>query len=169
MTIITVHDQISEKSVALIINGGKLTAKTLAKAVKAFLGGTEKLGKKLTTPKNMSGKGKQTVKQLTGQGMGISNIEITDKNIKSFESVARKYGVDFALRKDASEKPLKWLVFFKCHDADALTAAFREFSAKQLNKTAEKPSIIGNMRDLMPKVGAQVIDKTKNKDRGRDL
>jgi len=169
VTAISVYDQISEKNVALIIKGGKLTAKMLAKAAKAFLDGAEKLGKKLAAPENMSGRGKQTVKQLTGQGVGVSNIEITNKNIKAFEGVARKYGVDFALRKDASEKPPRWLVFFKSRDADALTAAFKEFSAKQLGKTAEKPSIIGNMRDMSPKVGAQIIDKTKNKDRGRDL
>ena len=166
---IAAHDEISEKNVAFIIKGGKLTAKTLAKAMKAFLEGSKELGKKITAPKNMSGKGKQTVKQLTGQGTGVSNIEITDKNIKAFESVARKYGVDFALRKDVSEIPPKWLVFFKSRDADALTAAFKEFSAKQLKKTAEKPSIIEALRNLTAKVKAQVIDKTKNKEKGREL
>ena len=141
----------------------------LAKAIKAFLDRAEKLGKELTTPEDMSSKGKQTVRQLTGQGVGVSNIEITDKNIKPFESVARKYGVDFALRKDVSDMPPKWLVFFKSRDADALTAAFKEFSAKQLKKTSEKPSIIESMRDLMAKVKKQVIDKTKHKDRGLDI
>jgi len=169
VTIISVDDQINEKSVALVIKGMKLTAETLAKAMKTFLEGTGKLGTKQTTPENMSGKGKQTIKQLTGQGVGVSNIEITDKNIKSFESVARKYGVDFALQKDVSEMPPKWLVFFKSRDADALTAAFKEFSVKQLKKTTEKPSIIQGMRDLMAKVKNQVIDKTKNKDRGLDI
>jgi hypothetical protein len=167
--IISVDDQINEKSVAIIIKGVKLTAEMLAKAMKSFLEGADKVVKDLTTLENMSGKGKQTVKQLTGQGVGVSNIEITDKNIKSFESVARKYGVDFALRKDVTEMPPKWLVFFKSRDADALTAAFKEFSAKQLKKSAEKPSIIQGMRDLMAKVKNQVIDKTKNKDRGLDI
>lgn len=166
---ISVHDQISEKNVALIIKGGKLTAKLLAKAMVAFLKGGQKLGKKLTTSKNMSGRGKQTVKQLTRQGAGVSNIEITDKNIKAFEGVARKYGVDFALKKDSSEIPPKWLVFFKGRDADALTAAFKEFSAKQLKRTAEKPSVIESMRNLMERVKGQAIDKTKHKDRGREL
>jgi hypothetical protein len=169
VAIITVHDQVSEKSVALVIKGGKLTAILLAKAIKAFLDGAEKLSKELLAPNNMGGRGKQTVKQLTGQGAGVSNIEITNKNIKAFEGVARKYGVDFALRKDASEKPARWLVFFKSRDADALTAAFKEFSAKQLAKTAQKPSIISKMRDLAPKVGAQAIDKVKSKDKGREL
>jgi len=54
-----------------------------------------------------------------GQGTGVSNIEISDKNIKSFESVARKYGVDYALKKDASGDTPKWLVFFKGRDDDA--------------------------------------------------
>ena len=154
---------------ALIIKGGKLTAKTLAKAVKAFVNGTEKLAKKLTSPQNMTGKGRQTVKQLTRQGSGIVNIEITDKNIKAFDSVARKYGVDFALKKDVSEMPPKWLVFFKSRDAGALTAAFKEFSSKQLKKTIEKPSILETMRSLISKVKDQVIDTTKHKDRGREL
>ena len=169
MAAIVVHDEISEKNVALIIKGGKLTAKVLAKAIKALLDGRKKTAKKPATPENMAGKGKQTVKQLTGQGVGVSNIEVTDKNIRSFEGVARKYGVDFALRKDKSETPPKWLVFFKSRDADALTAAFKEFSSKQLKKTAEKPSVLESLRNLMAKVKTQVIDKTKHKDKGRDL
>lgn len=43
--------------------------------------------------------GKQSVKKLVGQDQGVANIEITDKNIKDFERIARKYGVDFALKK----------------------------------------------------------------------
>ena len=162
---ISTNDQISEKNVALIIKGGKLSAKLLAKAMKAFLD----KGKKMAQPKSMNGKGKQTVKQLTHQGVGVSNIEISDKNIKAFESVARKYGVDFALTKDSTEKPPKWLVFFKGRDADAITAAFKEFSAGQLKRTAEKPSVVQGLRNLMEKVANQVLDKTKHKDKGRDL
>jgi len=162
---ISTNDQISEKNVALIVKGGKLTGKLLAKAMKAFLD----KGKKMAQPKSMNGKGKQTVKQLTHQGVGVSNIEISDKNIKAFESVARKYGVDFALTKDSTEKPPKWLVFFKGRDADAITAAFKEFSAGQLKRTAEKPSVIQGLRNLMEKVANQVLDKTKHKDKGRDL
>jgi len=158
-----------DKNIALIIKGGKLTGKILAKAMKAFLAGSKKLGKQMSMPKNMSGQGKQTVKQLTRQGVGVSNIEISDKNIKSFETVARKYGVDFAVKKDATEVPPRWLVFFKGRDADAITAAFKEFSAKQLAKTAEKPSVLLGLKNLMEKVKNQVLDITKNKQKGREL
>lgn len=43
--------------------------------------------------------GKMSVKKLVGQGMGASSIEVTDNNIKSFERVARKYNVDFAVKR----------------------------------------------------------------------
>ena len=137
--------------------------------MKLFLDFNKKAYKKLTMPENYAGKGKQTVKQLVGQGVGVTNIEISDKNIKDFESIARKYGVDFAVKKDGTEQPPKWLVFFKGRDTDAITAAFKEYSAKHMSKSAEKPSLLGMMRDLMEKVKNQVLDQTKHKDRGRDL
>jgi len=137
--------------------------------MKAFLSGGKKPGKTAVAQKNMSGKGKQTVKQLTRQGVGVSNIEISDKNIKSFDSIARKYGVDYAIKKDVSENPPKWLVFFKGRDADAITAAFKEYSSKQLTKKAEKPSVLLGLKNMLEKVKNQVLDKTKNKEKGREL
>lgn len=137
----------------------------VAKAMKLFLEQANKTKPKMNTPK----RGKQTVKQLTRQGAGVSKIEITDKNIKAFEGIARKYGVDYALKKDTTEIPTRWLVFFKSKDGDALMTAFKEFSTKQLKRTSDKPSVLENLRNLMAKVKSQVIDKTKNKDRGREL
>ena len=161
-------EQFSEKAVALIIQAAKLEAKTLGEAIEKISKGADDLKKKFTDPKEMNGKGKQTVKQLTRQGQGVSNIEITDKNIRAFQGVARKYGVDFAVVKDKTETPPKWLVFFKGKDADALTAAFKEFSAKAAIKqrNAGKPSILKNLQNLAEKVKTQVIDKVKNKSRG---
>ena len=137
--------------------------------MRLFLKCGDKISKKLATPDIYAGKGKQTVKQLVGQGQGVTNIEISDKNIKDFESIARKYGVDFAVKKDATEQPPKWLVFFKGRDTDAVTAAFKEYSAKHMSKKAEKPSLLSALHNLMEKVKNQVLDQTKNKDRGRDL
>ena len=68
--------------------------------------------------------GKMSVKKLVGQGMGASSIEVTDNNIKSFERVARKYNVDFAVKKDKTVEPPKYMVFFKSKDADVITQAF---------------------------------------------
>ena len=89
--------------------------------------------------------GKQSVKQLVGQDQGVTNIEITDKNIKDFERIARKYGVDFALKKDKTGDIPKYLVFFKARDADALTAAFKEYTAKT-DRKKERPSVLKKLR-----------------------
>jgi len=109
--------------------------------------------------------GKQTVKQLAKQNVGLSNIEITDSNIKSFERVARKYGVDFALKKDVSVSPPKWLVFFKARDADALTAAFKEFSSKFMQKS-KNPSLLAQLNKFKEVIRNTVVDRVKNKDWG---
>ena len=47
--------------------------------------------------------GKQSLKKLAQQNVQLSNIEITDNNIKAFEKVAKKYGIDFSLKRDKSE------------------------------------------------------------------
>ena len=163
-----IGDQFSEKTVAIAIKAAKLDVKVLAKAIQLLLKGGGKIVEKVTTAKDMNGKGKQSVKQIVRQGQGVSNIEINDKNIKSFESVARKYGVDFAVRKDNLETPPKWLVFFKAKDADALTSAFKEFSAKEAKKqrNAEKPSVIKDLQKNAAKVNTQVTAKEKKKSRG---
>ena len=153
------QDEINEKTVALYIKTGKLTAAMLQKAMKALL----KKGKGQITK---APHGKQTLKQLMKQNAGVSNIEITKDNIKAFESTAKKYGIDFALKKDSSEQPPRYLVFFKGRDADALTAAFKEFSAKKLNKE-QKPSIrklLSTLKEKAASLNAQ-RDKVKNKDR----
>lgn len=130
------QEEITEKTISLVIRGTKITSQILAKALK-------KLITEMKKQQSKSYQGKQSLKNLVRQGAGVTNIEITNNNIKSFERVARKYGVDFALKKDATDNPPKWLVFFKARDTDALTAAFKEFSAKTLKKSTNKLSVIG--------------------------
>ena len=154
------QDEINEKVVALSVKGAKLTAETLQKAIKAMLAQAKKQQEKQLH-------GKQTLKQLAKQNAGLSNIEITEGNIKAFEQTAKKYGIDFALKKDSTEIPPRYLVFFKGRDADALTAAFKEFSAKKLTQE-QKPSIrklIVSLKEKAAALNAQ-RDKVTNKDRG---
>ena len=153
------QDEINEKTRALYIKTGKLTAQQLQKAMKLLL----------AQMKKQTGKaphGKQTLKQLMKQNAGVSNIEITKDNIKAFESTAKKYGIDFALKKDSTETPPRYLVFFKGRDADALTAAFKEFSAKKLDRE-KKPSIrkaLAAFREKAKELNAS-RQQTKHKDR----
>lgn len=159
------QEEVNEKVIALSIKGTKLTAELLQKSMKFLLSQIKK-----QTTKAMQPRGKQTLKQLMKQNAGVSNIEITDGNIKAFESTAKKYGKDFALKKDTTEQPPRYLVFFKGRDADVLTAAFKEFSQKKLN-TREKPSIRQTITAMKEKAAAKNAErgKLKNKERGIDL
>ena len=148
------QEQNSEKTVALSVKTGKMTAKVLKSAVKAFLNSQRNKKPKIY-------KGKQSVKHLV-QGAGeLTSIEVTDKNIKSFDKTARKYGIDYALKKDTTEEPPKYLVFFKAKNNDVLTMAFKEFAANELTKSKKTP-----IREKLRNVAEQV--KAKNKERSRE-
>lgn len=158
------QEEVTQKVIALSVKVGKGTAKlteqALQKAIRQFLKQYQK---------NSVPHGKQTLRQLAKQNAGISNIEITNDNIKAFESTAKKYGIDFSLKKVKGDQP-RYLVFFKGRDADAMTAAFREFSAKKL-KRDKKPGVRKALAAAKEKSKQlnQSREKVKNKDRGRAL
>jgi len=154
------QEDVEHRSVTLAIKGAKLTEHALRSAIKKLLA-SQKNGKGATAKISH---GKQSVKQLIGQNQGIANIEINDQNIRSFESVARKYGVDFAVKKVRGESPPKYLVFFKARDADALTAAFKEYSAKRVQKS-KRPSVLAQLRKMRPPAKDKVADCVKKKAR----
>ena len=131
------QEESTEKTISLSIKTAKLTAGILKKAMTMYLNRHSCKSSSKTTVKS----GKMTVKELVGQNAGITNIEITDKNIKSFERIARKYGVDFALKKDNTQSPPKYLVFFKARDTDVITQAFKEYTQKTLNKGKRRQSL----------------------------
>ena len=153
------QEQVTQKTMALSIKTVKISGTALQAAMRQFL---KMYRKQRDTPKH----GKQTLKQLMRHGTGVSNIEITDANIKAFSQTDKKYGIDFALKKADD----RYLVFFKGRDADVLTAAFREFSAKKLDKE-RKPSIRRDLTEKKAEAAKQTAkrDKVKNKDRGIEL
>lgn len=99
------QEEVTGKTVTLIVNGAKMSEQVFEKAVKKFL---EEI-QKSRQPKIY--RGKQTLKQLASQNAGLANIEISDKNIKAFTHVAKKYHVDFALKKDTAAEQPRYLVF----------------------------------------------------------
>lgn len=159
------QDEVNSKVIALVIKGGKLTAETLRKALKKFVEEIEKAQKTASRPKTY--RGKQSIKHLVGQNAGINNIEVTDGNIKAFERTAGKYGIDYALKKDTTEQPPRYLVFFKGRDLDVMTQAFKEFSAKKVRQQ-DKPSIRQKLSRTKEQTQNQQREKVKmkNKDRG---
>lgn len=156
------QEEVNQKVISLSIQGVKITASVLKAALRKFLEmdnrrkqkatqvkmaektgraqekGREKARKKIEKKKPH---GKQTIKQLNAQGVQLSNLKITDENIKSFDRVARKYGIDYSLKKEVGADPPKYLVFFKAKDVDVMTAAFREYAGVELKKETGEETI----------------------------
>ena len=153
------QEEVTRKTIALAIKTAKLDGKVLQAALRKLL---QLYRKARDTPR----RGKQTLKQLMRHGTGVSNIEITDPSIKEFEKIARKYGVDYAVKKDRSTSPPKYLIFFKARDADALTAAFTEYTGKKVKKAekTERPSVLAKLNQFKELVKNAVVDRTRRKE-----
>ena len=162
------QEEVENRTVTLTISGARLTGRTLKWAIRQLLNSHSKSKAKKVQAKAVMPKGKQSVKELVGQNQGVQNIEINDKNIKDFDRVARKYGIDYAVKRDTTEAIPKYLVFFKARDGDALNAAFREYSAVTAKKK-ERPSVIQRLRQINPLEKVAKKDKVRNKDKGLEL
>ena len=141
------QDEVNQKVVTLCINGGKIYPDTEKCAGKAPAeDGADEAEQRQAARTSRQQKepveyhGKQSMEKLMKQNCQLTNIEVTDGNIKSFEKYARKYNIDFSLKKDTSVSPPRYYVFFKAKDVDIMTAAFKEYTGKQLSK-GKKPSL----------------------------
>ena len=171
------QDEVNEKTVSLCIRCGKVTANLLKAAMKKALVKMEQEKQKPKGQKqpkqdkeDKTYKGKQSMDKLMKQNVQLSNIEITDGNIKSFERVAKKYSIDFSLKKDVNADPPRYYVFFKARDADVMTAAFKEYTGQSLNKD-KKPSVRKKLQQAISKSlkKHRELEKTKGKEKEPSL
>ena len=144
-----------------MINGTKFSLRTLKSAALRLLAHRQN-----PSAPGVKHRGKQTVRQLVGQNQGVSNIELSGQDLKEFQRITRRYGVDYAIRKVDGDKP-RVLVFFKARDSDALTAALKELASTKArtsfrSPTAGKSEGTGSKDHREnPKQGAEPMSKRK--------
>ena len=149
------QEEVEQKTFNIVVSTTKLTARTILNAGKAAIQQQQA---------KMAG-GKQSVRMLLRQNYGVSSVEISKTGIRDFERYAKKYGIDYAITKDKSRQPPRYIVFFKARDADALNAAFREFMVKKLGKR-RTASVLGELEQEKSRVKP---DKTREKNMERSL
>lgn len=104
-----------------------VTAKMLQLAIREYLKKSRELAR-----------GEQPISKLIKHGSKLESLEITDKNIKAFERIAKKYGIDFSLEKDRfSQEPVHY-VFFKSHDVEIMQHALNEYAHLKLQHNPTK-------------------------------
>lgn len=157
------QEQVNEKTIALQVNTLKVTTRELRNLMSLYL--RHRKDKKLRNPKAKRIKtigGKTTLEKLTKKYDGLKSIEITENNIKDFEKTAKKYKLEYALKKDDKTSPPTYFVFFKGRDLDVIDFAFREYLKDSLEKTTEKrPSVRAALKRMAEK--ANVLGKNKVK------
>lgn len=157
-------DEVIEKTVALCVNSSKMTARILKDSMVHWLRFIEQNGRNGQN-RDVRVYGKQSMKSLQKQNVELTNIEITEKNIKDFERYARKYGISYALKKDRQAEVPRWYVFFKARDVDTVKAAFKEYTQYSLNRD-KKPSLRKTLKRMVERAAKQQErEKTKKRER----
>ena len=122
----------SRQTIAVSVKASKLTARALAYVVAAVGRKIAKEHRKAQTPH-----GKQSVRKLMGHGGDTNAIEVDTP--KLFDKVARKWGVDYAIRRVGDQK---YLLLFKARQADAITGCFAEYSRLELKRAKSRQTPI---------------------------
>ena len=155
------QEEVEQKTFNIVVSTTKLTARTILNAGRIAL---REYQSKLLADKSS---GKQSVRMLLRQNRGVSSVEISKTGIRNFERYAKKYGIDYAIRKDTSEVPPRHLVFFKAPDAEAFQSAYKEYSASLLNKD-KRPSVLAKLQELV-QAAAELPRQVRHKEQERGL
>lgn len=158
-----IQEEVTQKTIALVVSATKMTSRVLAQAMQIYLQSQKDRQHEIP-------KGKQSLADLEKQNTALSNIEITNKNIGSFNRTAKKYEIDFALKKDRTKDPPLYYVFFKGRDEERISMAFNEYSQKIL-KRKEKKSVREELKQekTAEKALNRQREKVKVQDRGVEL
>lgn len=157
------QEEVENRTVNLAITTTKLTTRHIIK----LLWKLYRMIKNKMEQLEKAPHGKQSVKKLLGQNQGAATSEVDRQGIREFEQLARKYGVNFAVRKDKSVDPPRYTVFVRAKDADALDAICKEYQSRAMSK-GKKPSVLTQLNQFKELVAA-LPKKLRVKQQERDL
>lgn len=167
------QEEVENKTVNLAVQSVKLTFRLLYSAWRRYKDKLDRNHGADAPVEDETVKGKQTVKELIGQGEGVAKIEIEKTELKDFQKMAKKYGVDFAVVKDKKQDPPMYTVFFKAKDGAAIDKAMEAYAAKTLKvdkkkeSVKERPSVLKKLEKLKSIV-ARTPRKAKEKKKELD-
>lgn len=150
---------ISEDMVAIAIKGAKITENVFKEAMLQAL-----------KQKEFKNTGKHRVNTLLKDGSSLQSIEVNEQNIKSFEQSARKFDINYALKKEPVSGT--YLVFFKGKDTEQVYKAFSDYAKNHIQQEKEKPSVVKQIEGIKKEqelTRHPELERSKQKDRGMQL
>ena len=144
----------TKKTIDISVKVEKMTADVLKAALQEFMSGKAEK------------KGRMTYKQLQDKSPSkLDSIEVTERNIGDFLSTARKYDIDFALKRDKSTEPPTYHVFFSAAKTEDFKRAFTEYAGIGQGKTQKRGEIT---REMMKKEASRVTSQPRRKHKQRE-
>ena len=139
----------TKKTIDISLKAEKLTSDVLKTALQEFmLGKAEK-------------KGRMTYKQLQEKSISkLDSIEVSDKNIGDFLKTARKYDIDFALKRDKSTEPSTYHIFFSAAKTENFKKAFTEYIGKGKGKIKQRGEFT---REQLHKEAQRIASKPRKR------
>ncbi len=171
------QEEVENRTVQFAIRTAKLSIEMMLKGMKTWHNFYQRLKqqkqtKKLYQKKDDHAHGKQSVKELIGQGDGVKSVPVTDEGIREFKKIAGKYGVDFAIVKDKQAENPQYTVFFKAKDEDAILSILRDYAAKRMKgkdkPDIERPSVLEQLKalkEMISKIPHKIRDRWKEPER----
>ena len=139
----------TKKTIDISIKAEKMTADVLRSALQEFLSGKAEK------------KGRMTYKQLQDKSPSkLDSIEVSEKNIGDFLKTARKYDVDFALKRDKSSTPPTYHVVFSAAKTEDFKRAFSEYIGKGHSKTNQRGEFT---REQLQKDAQRIASKPRKR------
>ncbi len=163
------QEEVEKKTANFAIQTTKLTFRALYHLWKKFRAHQKEKKAEARYEDSQPTQGKQSIKELIGQGDGVDKVDIAKVGLRNFQKTANKYGVDFAIVKDKNSDPPRYTVFFKAKDAKAIDRVMADYAAKELkreNKT--RPSILKKLekfKDIVRKTPRKEHEKRKEQER----
>ena len=138
------------KTIDLSVRSREFTVDTLKSAMQDFLSGKSQR------------KGRVSMKKLSEHSGKLENVEI--KGIEDFLSVAKKYDIDYAVKKEADSDTFH--VFFQAGKMEDFRRAFQEFASRKQEKLLNPRAEI--TRQQIKDMAKQVSHEPKKKEKVRE-
>ena len=161
-------EEVENRTLTLIVSGTKFTGRLFKAAISKYM--AHRREKKLEKqrgrgfPRHPQGQADREAAHRQNQASPTSRSTTRPSRILSASPASN--GVDYAVKKDRSASPPKYLIFFKGRDADALTAAFSEYTQKKVKKAdrSERPSVLAKLAQFKELLKNTVVDRSRRKE-----
>lgn len=155
-------DNTARKTLSVCFSAVELSEEIFKKALEDFVHG-----------KNVEKTGKKSLSNIYESAHGkLESIEISEKNIQSFEKTAAKYDINFAVKCDKSVNPPMYHVFFDTSKTENFKKAFTEYvnGVQEKQQHSKRYRISRNkLREINEKVKKQEKEKAKQKEKQKGL